>query len=368
VSSGRPMQRLMRLGFTWYAIAIIFLAVLIGVAHGQQGKPLIQHDPGQVSQPAPASGSNDPGQAGSQTSSGADQKKDETNTAPATTAGQPATTTTMSNAAVDDNPYDPLLEPPPLPKSKTTLIGGIATSVDHVRNRMTVQPFGKGGKVKVFIDERSHIYRNGTETTVLGIHKGDRVYVDTMLASNDRIFARNVRVLTESGIAEVRGQVVSTNPEHGTISVRDQLSSKPVTFTVNGATKYTSTKGSATMADLQPGSLIDVQFAPRRDSTVAQDIKVVAKPGDNYIFSGTVTDINMRTNSFFVDNKTDDQSYEVHFARNTVSDMQALKIGAEVTARAVFDGKQYTASNVRVEKTESPDSTPSPSGQQSEVQ
>ncbi len=44
----------------------------------------------------------------------------------------------------DDNPYDPLLEPPPLPKGKTTLIGGIATNVDHVRNRMTVQPFGKG--------------------------------------------------------------------------------------------------------------------------------------------------------------------------------------------------------------------------------
>jgi hypothetical protein len=280
-----------------------------------------------------------------------------------------ATATTSTNVDSEDNPYDPLLEPPPLPKGKTTLIGGIATSVDHVRNRLTVQPFGKGTKVKVFIDERSHIYRNGTETTILGIHKGDRVYVDTMLASNDRIFARNVRVLTESGLAEVRGQVVSTNPERGTINLRDQLSAKPVSFTVNGATKYSSTKGSATVADVQPGSLIDVQFSPRRDQTVAQEVKVLAKPGDNYIFSGVVTNLNMRTNSFFLDNQSDEESYEVHFSRDTVTDLSALRVGAEVTARTVFDGKQYTASNVRVEKLDQsrPDQQP-PSGQQSEVQ
>ena len=303
----------MKLGFTWYALAIIFLALLIGVAHAQQSGPPIQQNAGQESQPA--AGSNGPRQVGSQMPPAAQPPVDKDKNIPpaAEAAGSGVTATTSTNVDSEDNPYDPLLEPPPLPKGKTTLIGGIATNVDHVRNRLTVQPFGKGTKVKVFIDERSHIYRNGTETTILGIHKGDRVYVDTMLASNDRIFARNVRVLTETGLAEVRGQVVSTNPERGTINVRDQLSAKPVTFTVNGATKYSSTKGTATVADVQPGSLIDVQFSPRRDQAVAQEVKVLAKPGDNYIFSGVVTNLNMRTNSFFVDNKSDDQSYEVHF-------------------------------------------------------
>ncbi len=359
----------MRLGFTWYALTIIFLAVLIGVAYAQNGLPA-QQGAGQVS--VPASGSIGAGQVGSQMPP-AQPSVDKDKNAPGTsaeaangTSGQTATTSTSVDS--EDNPYDPLLEPPPLPKGKTTLIGGIATSVDHVRNRMTVQPFGKGTKVKVFIDERSHIYRNGTETTVLGIHKGDRVYVDTMLASNDRIFARNVRVLTESGLAELRGQVVSTNPEHGTINVRDQLSAKPVSFAVNGATKYSSTKGSATVADVQPGSLIDVQFSPRRDQAIAQEVKVLAKPGDDYIFSGVVTNLNLRTGSFFLDNKSDDESYEVHFSRQAVTDMSALRVGAEVTARTVFDGKQYTASNVRVEKPEQSESAPPPSGQQSEVQ
>lgn len=274
-----------------------------------------------------------------------------------------APATAANDTSSDDNPYDPLLEPPPLPSGKTTLIGGIATNVDHVRNRLTVQPFGKGKKLKVFVDERSHIYRNGTETTILGVHKGDRVYVDTMLANNDRILARNVRVLTDTGVAEVRGQVIGANPERGTISVRDQLSAKPVTFSVSGATKYSSTKGSATASDVQPGSLIDVQFTPRRDQAVAKEIVVLAKPGDNYIFSGVVTSMDLRTSSFFVDNKSDEQSYEVHFSRSTVSDPAALKVGAEVTARATFDGKQYVANNVRVEK---PDQTET--GQQSEVQ
>ena len=67
---------------------------------------------------------------------------------------------------------------------------------------------------------------------------------------------------------------------------------------------------------------------------------------------GVVTNLDMRMHSFFVDNKSDDQSYEVHFAPATVSDVNALKVGSEVTARAVFDGRQYTASNVRVEKSE----------------
>jgi hypothetical protein len=360
----------MKLGFTWYALAIIFLAGLVGVAHAQQSGPPVQQDAGQASQPV--SGSNGPGRVGSQMPSAAQSTVDTDKNVPPS-SNQPASgnagqTGTSTNLDSEDNPYDPILEPPPLPKGKTTLIGGIATSVDHVRNRMTVQPFGKGGKVKVFIDERSHIYRNGTETTILGVHKGDRVYVDTMLASNNRIFARNVRVLTGSTLAELRGQVVSTNPEHGTINVRDQLSAKPVSFTVNGATKYSSTKGTATVADLQPGSLIDVQFSPRRDQAIAQEVKVLAKPGDNYIFSGVVTNVNMRTNSFFLDNKSDDESYEVHFSRAAVTDMPALHVGAQVTARTVFDGKQYTASNVRVEKPEQSDSDQASPGQQTEVQ
>ncbi len=354
----------MKLGFTWTMLGVIFLAVLLGiVAQAQQSGPPIQPDSAQASQPA-ASG-NGQGHVRSDIPSVPHQATDPNVPASAndTVRTNSGSSTAAKDTSADDNPYDPLLEPPPLPKGKTTLIGGIATNVDHVRNHITVQPFGNGKKVKLFVDERSHIFRNGTETTILGVRKGDRIYVDTMLANDNRIFARNIRVLTETGLAEVRGQVISADPGRGTVNVRDQLSAKPVSFAVSGATKYSSTKGNATLSDIQPGSLIDVQFSPRQDRAVAQEIVVLVKPGDNYIFSGVVTSMDMRTNSFYVDNKSDDQSYEVHFSRAAVSDPQALKVGAEVTARTTFDGKQYTASNVRVETTNQ-DQT----GEQSKVQ
>src|SRR6202012_5232644 len=91
---------------------------------------------------------------------------------------------------------------------------------------------------------------------------------------DNRIFARNVRVLTQTGLAEVRGQVVSSDPGRGKISVRDQLSAKPVSFYVDRSTRYSSTKGDATLSDVQSGSLIDVSFTPRQDKAVAQEVKV----------------------------------------------------------------------------------------------
>ena len=40
---------------------------------------------------------------------------------------------------------------------------------------------------------------------MLGINKGDRVYVDTQL-DHATLFARNIRVLTEAGPAYARGR------------------------------------------------------------------------------------------------------------------------------------------------------------------
>ena len=190
------------------------MAVLLAFLISSKAQQTTLPQPNASHPSQPAASSNGPGTVGSEMPSATGSA---TNTSVAPSG---AVNSTGSNStAAEDNPYDPLLEPPPLPKGKATLIGGIATSVDHVRNHLTVQPFGKGTKVKVFVDERSHIYRNGVETTVLGIHKGDRVYVDTML-DGSKVFAKTVRVITETGLAEVRGQVIGSNPEKGTISVR----------------------------------------------------------------------------------------------------------------------------------------------------
>jgi hypothetical protein len=346
------------------SLALVFVFSIVGQA--QQNGQAVQNNAGQASQPAGVtapnpefSGTNVPATDVATTS-----KESSAANAGINSGSQKASTSAAANEASDaDNPYDPLLEPPPLPKGKPTLIGGTATHVDHVRNRLTIQPFGGGTKVKLVVDERSHIYRNGAETTVLGIQKGDRVYADTML-DGSRVFAKNIRVLTQPNLAEVRGQVIALHPDKGTISVQDQLSSRPVTFAVGGITKYSSSKGAANSGDVQPGSLVDVQFATdRQNRDVAQEIVVLAKPGDNYIFLGVVTGLDMHSNMLVLANRSDEQDYEVHFSSSALADPRALKVGSEVTARATFDGKQYKASNVRIE-----DSSSEENGEQSKVE
>jgi hypothetical protein len=321
-------------------LSLALLLIVIGVAQGaaQQDTGSIQGNAGQASQPAGVSGA-------------AANAQPESNNLTGSSAATAKSSSSSASGDNDDNPYDPVLEVPPLPKGKPTLIGGIATSVDQVRYRVTLAPFGGGPKLKLFLDERTHIFRDGTETTVLGIHKGDRVYADTML-DGSKVFARNVRVVTEPGVAEVRGQVIATDPQRGTIRVQDQLSARPVTFRVSGATKYSSFKGDANSGDVRPGSLVDVQFATGpANHDVAQEILVLAKPGDDFVFSGVVTNLDMRSATLALENRSDQETYELRFNPAAIEDPHQLKVGAEVTAHAVFDGKQYKAANLRIEKT-----------------
>lgn len=323
-------------------LALALLLIVIGVAQGaaQQATGSVQENAGQASQPAGVAGG----------AANALPDKVSSSTSPAA-----ATSKSTSPSAVndnDDNPFDPVLEVPPLPKGKPTLIGGIATSVDQVRYRLTLAPFGGGAKLKLFLDERTRIFRDGTRTTVLGIHKGDRVYADTML-DGSKIFAKNVRVVTEPGIAEARGQVIATDPQKGTIRVQDQLSARPVTFSVSGATKYSPFKGNAHPSDVRPGSLVDVRFSIGQGSCdVAQEVLVLAKPGDDFVFSGVVTNLDMSSTTLALENRSDQEVYELHFNRAAIEDPHQLKVGSEVTAHAVFDGRQYKAANLRIEKTD----------------
>ncbi len=259
----------------------------------------------------------------------------------------PAAASAESTNGAKSEP-DPLLDVPPMPKGPVTLVGGTVKNVDKIRNKVAVQPFG-GGNLTINFDERTHIYRDGIETTVLGIHKGDRVYVDTML-DGSRVFARNIRVETSSHPADTDGQVVNFNPSTGMLSLRDQVLGQQVTFRVGQNTVITRDRRPATMADLKPGSLIAVHFAPfRANSGSAQEITILAEPGTVYIFAGKVTNIDMRNGYLSVENQTDNKLYDVRFSAPRVDKMDQLSIGSEVQVQAVFDGNGYLAQSVAVE-------------------
>jgi hypothetical protein len=373
---------------TFKSIAIVLglTAAFAACAIAQQDMNPIQGNAGQASQPAAVG--NEPGNTGSATNASSPPASE--TAPPDLRAGTPSSATTpastpytdpnatipnnsgvkgdtaqlrsdtstpqgdepktiLTSGSADPNAYNPYLEPPPMPKTKPTLVGGTAARIDHVRNQLTVQPFGGGQKLKVFIDERTHIYRNGAATTVLGIRKGDRVYVDTML-DGSRVFAKNVRVENQAGAAEVRGQITAVNRQNGTVTVRDELSAQPVTFTIGGGTQYSAFKGNASSADLKPGSLVDVQFAPGKDKhDQAQEVIVLARPGESYVFEGVVTNVDMRSGTLALENRSDDQTYELHFSNAALDDRDKLKVGSEVTAHAIFDGKQYNAKDLQLQ-------------------
>lgn len=242
---------------------------------------------------------------------------------------------------------DPLLEPKELPRKDMSLIGGVATKVDPIRNRVVVKPFGGGKKLDVRFDDRSHIYRDGRETTVMGIHQGDRIYLDTMLLDG-QVFAKNVRVATTTEAAEARGQLTVAYPQRNEYTMIDSLTGQSVRFQVTPRTALQDRGQPATAASLKPGSLVDVMFLPGQKGGTARQVLVLAVPGQTFIFSGKVTNLDISTGTVSVDNQTDNKNYTLHFNPSTVEDRDHLTVGADITASATFDGQSYHATTVTV--------------------
>ncbi|MGZ4789845.1 MAG: DUF5666 domain-containing protein [Terriglobales bacterium] len=286
-----------------------------------------------------------------------------TNTSNKTVTNAPSNGDKTDNSVIEEDPVtvkttsdngtkkpvhtDPIFGVPPLPEGKTSLVGGTVAGIDGVHNRLSVKVFGKGGKWNVAFDERTHFFVDGAETTFEKVKKGERVYVDTMLDKH-RIFARNVHIVTKTGPASARGQVSDVG--NGMMTLQDQLSDRPVHFRVDGETQVKRAGSSASLGDVQPGSIITVQFQPGNEGRgIAREITILAAPGQNVTFAGTVRNLDLRNNQLAVENHTDNKTYEISFE----GDKQIppnLMVGSEVTVAAVFDGRGYKANSISVSK------------------
>ncbi len=285
--------------------------------------------------------SSNPPSPGAQSAAQQSSKQPTSQPAAQQSSAQPADAD--KNPAAEDD-HDPLLDVPPLPKGKVTLLGGTVARVDQVRNRVTVQPFG-GSKMDVGFDERTHIFRDGVPSTQLGIHKGDRVYVDTML-DGSKVFARNIRVVTSAVPADARGQVVSFDPGSGDMTLQDELSSQPVRFRVTSSTVVRSDKGTISSSQLRPGSLVNVKFSSGRGRGVANEILLVATPGSQFTFYGKISFIDMRSNTIALVNQSDQRTYDISFNPNRIANRDQLRLGANALIQTIFSGSGYTATEI----------------------
>ena len=256
-----------------------------------------------------------------------------------------------TGGALATDGHDPILDPPPLPKTTTTLLGGTISGVDRMRNKLSIKIFG-GNTWTVNFDERTHIFHNGAETTQLALKKGERVYVDTQLDNNQHdIFARNIRVGVVTLPADADGQIVDVDFRHREVMLRDVINSVPVRFGVNDETRISNGQNPVTLEEVQPGALVHVRFAPENPNRgLAREIDILARPGANFTFAGRVTFLDVHRGIMAVQNLSDDKNYEIRFTSTGTVDRASLNVGIEVRVVATFEGSRYTAQSVVIIK------------------
>src|SRR5579863_5911212 len=180
---------------------------------------------------------------------------------------------------------------PALPPTKASLLGGTIQRVDRVRDLLTVQVFG-GGKMKVAFDTRTRIFEGNGLGAAPDLHVGDRVYVDTIL-DGSTIFARNIRLAMDASGGKSQGVVKSYRSDKEELILRDTLSPDPVKLRLTNRTQIVKNGQVASASQLIPGTLVEVNFTSQKDGRDAQQISILAVPGTDFTFGGTVTSLDL---------------------------------------------------------------------------
>lgn len=263
--------------------------------------------------------------------------------APANAVKSPASQTSREREL-----QDPLLDLPPVPRQKLSLIGGRVIKIDRILDELQIQPFG-GKKTHLAFDVRTQVFRDGAKASAKDIRPGDRIYADTQLDASRRVFARSIRVVTQAADAVTgTGQVVSYDPGDGTMTLQDELIPRPVKLHVTPQTVIRKNQSAGSVADLQPGSLVAVNFAPG-SRIEAREITVLAVPGATFTFSGPITHLDLSTHLLAVANKSDNKTYDIEFDPARVGESaRNIKEGSEVTVDATFNGKTYVAGIITI--------------------
>jgi hypothetical protein len=259
----------------------------------------------------------------------------------------PTTPTVKTFPQNDPQEVDPRISVPPVPKKKVTLIGGTVREIDPIRNRMVVSVYG-GKTMDVIFDDRTQVTRNGADLSYMAIRKGDPVYLDTQLYQR-KIYAKQIQVITKVDAADVSGQVVRFDPKTRVLELRDSLSARPFTFTLDPNAAVTSNGGKAeSISEVRPGALVTAHFEPgQAGRRTIRDLSVLASPGEEFTLYGQVNHVDLRSGILAVQNKSDERAYEVRFdpAQFKADD---LVRGSEVSVTAKFDGQDYVAQSLNV--------------------
>jgi hypothetical protein len=251
-------------------------------------------------------------------------------------------------AAARPHDYDPLLDLPPLPAGRVTLIGGTVTTLDEVMNQMAFQPFGTKKQMRVHFDTRTRFYRDGAPITQREIQQGQRVYLDTML-NGDRVFAKTIWIRSTVEAGNSRGQISEIDLSHNTVTVRDELAEQAIKLHISSTTVVRRGDQQASLSDLTVGALVVLSFGPQRD---VREITLLATPGSVFTFAGQVTYLDVSRRLIAIANRSDNRTYDVYMDAIAPNVLRQLREGVNVSVSAVFDGTRYAARSVESQAAE----------------
>ncbi len=257
-----------------------------------------------------------------------------------------------ANAAAPNHPMPTATSSPTapqalaLPPGKPTLLGGKVAKVDHVRDRLLLEPYG-GGRTTVLFDERTRVIRNGRPASVDDLRAGQRVYVDTVLDGTD-IFAQTVR-LADAPAGQINGQIVSFEASSGKLTLRDALSPEQVVVRVKPGTTIRRGDRADTLGDLVRGTLVSLSFTPGSTGTPeVTSISLLASPGAAFVFTGRIEHLDLHRGLLVVLDPRDNQTYEVSIGESMRRLTQNLRQGTDVTVQTTFDGVHYQARDITI--------------------
>jgi Domain of unknown function (DUF5666) len=243
--------------------------------------------------------------------------------------------------ALPNQAPDKLFDLPRLKQGRASLVGGALGSIDRLRGRFVLRPFGRG-KLTIAFDPRTQFVRGTAIAAAQDMHPGDRVYVETVL-DGTAVFAKTVFLPKDATLGAALGQIVAYDAAQGSLSIRDQLSSQPVKFRVTSKTIITG-------AGLGTGALVEVSFLPGKDPALVREILILAAPGSVFTFTGRITFLDLTSRELVLANTSDDNRYEIQFnpAVLETDAKERLQEGASVTVAARFNGQRYVAESVTV--------------------
>jgi hypothetical protein len=242
---------------------------------------------------------------------------------------------------------------PAPPAGTRTVMGGAIRDLDPVRDRFSLKVFG-GPSYRIDYDARTRVFRNGDPISALDLRSEEHASVETTL-DGSRVYAVAIHILSKVPEGECEGAVLSFNPRTRELKVNEATSAQTVALTVPPGTPIVpvgqaALAASSGPADLYHGMLVDAHFAGGDNGErKATRVDVLAIQGTSYVFSGSVSFLDMPARRMTILDPRDGRTYVVDFEPSRFpSIIQNLHQDEKVLVTTVFDGRRYLATGIEL--------------------